>query len=127
MPVDPFHAAVVHLDGSAEIIVRGAVDLTASDTLTDVLRRGYAHSPRVVVDASAITFIDAAGIGGFIRATQEAGADATLVFRSPSPPVVRILDLTGLDAMVSIVDEGDAPSAGSAHPLDGRRQAHDPH
>lgn len=50
------------------------------------------------VDLSGVTFIDSTGIRAMVRADNELRAgERTLIIRSPSAPVMRILELTALD------------------------------
>lgn len=57
----------------------------------------------LVVDCSALTFLDAAGLGVLVGASgacEAAGADLIVV--DPAPCVTRVLGLTGLDQHFSI-------------------------
>lgn len=64
----------------------------------------------VALDCSGLTFVDAAGLGLFVRtrsACETRGAKFTLV--DPSGCLVRLLSITGLDAMFLTMLEGSGP------------------
>jgi anti-sigma B factor antagonist len=64
---------------------------------------GPAPSPATsvaVVDVTAVTFIDCYGLGFLMRCTQSArGPGRRPLLRGPTPPVQRVLGLTGLTAL----------------------------
>lgn len=80
------------------VTIAGEIDMLTAPTLRE--RLGQAMGPRgtvVVVDASAVTFIDCAGLRELLAAhTRLAVSGRTLVVRSPSRPVAELLELTGL-------------------------------
>ena len=66
----------------------------------------------LLLDLSAVTAIDAAGIGALV-ALQAAGIYVTLV--NPTPPLRQALQLTGLGSMFEVlVAQGDAAFEGHA-------------
>ncbi|MDP2774135.1 MAG: STAS domain-containing protein [Nocardioides sp.] len=81
------------------VVLAGEVDLAAASTvrvcLRDLMVDGATH---VLVDLSAVTFMDSTGLGMLVAARKQAR-----VFRgsfglvAPSPPVARVLSLTALD------------------------------
>jgi len=64
---------------------------------------GQARSPMTsvaVADVSAVTFIDCYGVGFLVRCIQSARASGHRpILRGPTPPVQRVLRLTGLTAL----------------------------
>jgi anti-sigma B factor antagonist len=61
------------------------------------------------IDCSGLTFIDASGLGLFVaihRACDARGAKLMIV--DPSPRVVQLLELTGLDAVLDVRRNGSA-------------------
>ncbi len=57
----------------------------------------------VVVDLREVTAIDAGGVGGLLRLRQMlARRGARLTIQAASPRVLRVLHLTGLDAILGI-------------------------
>jgi anti-anti-sigma factor len=97
----------VVLDGSTVRLI-GELDLAgvplARAALSSVDSDGDVDGGgEVAVDCSALTFLDAAGLGvlvGARRACQAAGGDLVIV--DPARCVTRLLTLTGLDPQFSI-------------------------
>lgn len=89
-------------DSEAVIALGGVLDLTAGDVLAHVVDAAVADgAARVVLDLSDLDFVDAAGVGRLVGARNlAAGAGALLVVRSPSEAAARILELTGLAALL---------------------------
>jgi anti-anti-sigma factor len=64
----------------------------------------------VELDCSGLTFIDASGLkmlGAIHYACARRGAKLLIV--NPSPCVIRLLELTGLDALFAVCAESSAP------------------
>ena len=74
------------------VAVAGELDAATAGQLT---RRLAAPPTVTVIDLSDVTFIDAGGLRALIDATGCAGANRRRL-RSPSRPVVRICEITGL-------------------------------
>jgi anti-sigma B factor antagonist len=84
------------------LTVRGEVDLASAPKLAaalgDLIDRGHT---RLAVDLSAVEFIDSSGLGvlvGSLKRLREEGGD--LVLCGASPPVLRIIELTGLERLL---------------------------
>jgi anti-sigma B factor antagonist len=98
-------------DESARAVLSatGALDLQSRGELLEAARTSL-NGPitALVLDLSAITFIDSSGIGALVQLFGDsADADIPFVIRDPSARVTRILDLTGLlDAWT--IERGDA-------------------
>jgi len=72
----------------------------------------------VAVDLSEVTFMDSAGLAALARAAaQYDEQDRSLVIRNPSRAVLRVLTLTGLDALIASSDSLSA-DAGADDLLD---------
>ena len=93
-----------HREGDAIVIViRGELDMASApaalDLLTSAIREGD-----VVIDASELSFIDSSGIRSLVEAQREAnlgiGTGRVVTVRNPSTPVRRVLEVTGLDALI---------------------------
>jgi anti-sigma B factor antagonist len=68
-----------------------------------VLAAAAARNPRIIIDLSALEYIDCCALGvlGRVRAqARQAGGD--LVLAAPRGPVQRLLDLTGLIGVFSV-------------------------
>ena len=66
------------------------------------VRRGLANDD-VAVDLAAVTFMDSSGISVLIGAhRQSADLGHRLTLRFPSPAVVKVLKITGVDEVLTI-------------------------
>ena len=100
MPDDRF--PVTWSGRAAVVTVPVELDLTIADGLRDallgVLNEGALG---LVVDMTATTFCDSAGISAITRAVRRASAhDATMRLAVVSPAVLRVLDLVGIDRLI---------------------------
>lgn len=95
----------------AEIVLslRGELDLWTRSQFVAALALIEGTEARIVFDLADLDFIDAGNIGLIHQAVRLARTRGTqVVLRSPSPLVLRILDLTGLGASVSSPEELDS-------------------
>jgi len=88
------------VDGNDAIVVAtGEIDVHTASALHDAIDRAPAGT-RVVVDLSAVTFMDSSGLGVLVAAQQRrAGA---LVVRGPCASVAKVLAYTGLDHVLVV-------------------------
>lgn len=89
------------------------IDLTISDAvreaLLSVLDQGALG---LVIDMTATTFCDSAGITALVRAFRRAAANgATMRLAVSAPPVLRIFSLVGIDRLIDIYPSADAARA----------------
>lgn len=73
---------------------------------------GLANVPRLVIDLSAVPFMDSAGLGaliGGIRRTRENNGEVSVVCSRPT--LTRLLHTTGFDRIVPVVEDVDAAIA----------------
>jgi anti-sigma B factor antagonist len=64
-----------------------------------------AASPRLIIDMSAVPFVDSAGLGaliGGIRRARELGGDVAVACNRPT--LVRLLRTTGFDRIVTVAE-----------------------
>jgi anti-sigma B factor antagonist len=99
------------LDASGEAaIVRLAGELDAHDAprMRELFTRavdavGSAGTPRLVLDLSALEFLDSTALGtmiGALRRVREAGGDMAVVL--PETTARRIFEVTGLDTVLDV-------------------------
>jgi anti-sigma B factor antagonist len=85
--------------------VRGEIDLSNASELRDALAQaGDVGGGRVVVDLSAVEFLDSTALGVLVagaKRLREDGGD--LVIRAPQPRIRRVFELTGLDRVFDLV------------------------
>ena len=95
-PVWVGRVAIVTLP--AEIDLSNA-ELVRQDLLS-VMAQG---ATRVIADMTATTFCDSAGIAALVRVVQQATAHGSgLRLAASTPPVARVLALTGVDKLIEV-------------------------
>lgn len=90
-------------DGQSVLLVSGEIDLQVADELRDAGLTAAARGE--AIDLSQVTFIDSSGLAALIainNEVQDLGRQLTLA--APSTPVRRILEVTGLNDVFTIVD-----------------------
>jgi anti-anti-sigma factor len=100
----PGTIAILRQNGERVMVLSGEIDVDAVQAFE--ARTGSAGpAPSLttsvaVADVSAVTFIDCYGLGFLVRCTQSARESGRRpVLRGPTPPVQRVLGLTGLTAL----------------------------
>jgi anti-anti-sigma factor len=89
----------------------GDLDVVAAPAEFQRLIEGTQAGDRVELDLGAVKFADSSGISMLISAkTHFDGVGTELVLVNPSPPVSRLLMLTGLTDTFAIHDETPEPS-----------------
>ena len=88
------------LDAATTVLaVEGELDLASAPnlkwTLTDLISGG---ARRIVLDLSAVTFIDSTALGVLVGIHRGLPADGRMAIARPGAEVMNILELTGLDA-----------------------------
>ncbi len=101
-------------DGLGVIELTGEVDLyTAPRFKDDLLALIDEGVVRIVIDLSQVTFIDSTALGVIIGGVKRLHEhDGRLALVASSRPVERILDITGLDRVLTIFDTREAALAG---------------
>jgi anti-sigma B factor antagonist len=78
------------------VLAAGEIDATT----TDLFRAALAGPTVATIDLSAVTFMASAGLNELVRAVRDATSEGRqLRVVAVSPPVARLLDLTGLSAL----------------------------
>jgi len=86
-------------DGGVVVEIRGEIDVSCADRLSDVLvdTASQLRPARVVVDLMHVTFIDSTGVGALVAGRNAAHAlGIPFTVRRPSPFVITQLRQTGL-------------------------------
>ncbi|MFI8194531.1 STAS domain-containing protein [Streptomyces sp. NPDC085946] len=84
--------------GAWVVAAHGAYDLDSITPLEAALRTAVREHPKVILDASGITFADSTLLNLLIL-THQAG---TLRLAAPSQPLQRICEITGVDKLLEI-------------------------
>lgn len=110
MAMDAADLTVTVSPDAALLTLSGEVDVNTVPGWQEMATEALQHKPStVVVDLSAVTFMDSSGLGVLavlVRATR--GTGATLYAVRPCPVVRRVITVCGLDGYFTFVDEADA-------------------
>lgn len=85
--------------GITVLTVQGSIDLESRARLLDAGHDALRGEGAVglVLDLSAVGFVDSSGIGAFVDLARQAeDSDLSFAIRNPSPRVLRVLQVTGL-------------------------------
>lgn len=96
--------------------VRGEVDRFVAPRLERVMQRMLRDGiSQLVIDCQGIEFIDSAGLGAILQAYIRAKAQgATVTLHRPDASICRLLQVTGLDGVVSVSEPIAEPHEGVA-------------
>lgn len=87
------------------VIAEGQIDSHTSTSLDDVLS-SLSSNDDVAVNLSKVTFIDSSGLRVLVRAhKRQLGSGGRLTVLSPSEPVSRLFEITGLTSELAIIAE----------------------
>ncbi|MEU6684583.1 STAS domain-containing protein [Streptomyces sp. NPDC046832] len=102
----PDGAAVVQYEwrGAWVVIARGSYDMDSITPLADAMAAAVRKHPKVVLDASGITFADSTLLNLLIL-THQTGA---LRVVAPSLQLQRLCEITGVDSLLETRDSIDA-------------------
>ena len=105
-----------HTDGVATVVATGELDLVTAPALRAALEEAaldhigegwvreeaVALAPeRIVVGLATVTFLDSTGLGALVHGWRLASdQDIKLTLRDASPPVWRVITVTGLDDLL---------------------------
>jgi anti-sigma B factor antagonist len=97
------------MGNKAVVAVAGEIDVYTSpllqERLVEVLRDGSAS---IVLDLSAVTFLDSTGLGVLITGLKRCrSADGDLVLVTAQPNVLKVLEITGLNDVFQVHDSVD--------------------
>ena len=90
-------------DGAIIVAFEGDVDLEHSPKARTALLESIGRGSRVVVDMSAVSYIDSSGIASMVEAYQNARKEGKgFVLAAVSEPAMRVLGLARLDKVFTI-------------------------
>ncbi|MGA5207458.1 STAS domain-containing protein [Streptomyces variegatus] len=93
--------------GAWVVVARGAYDMDSITPLADALDAAVRNHPKVILDASGITFADSSLLNLLIL-THQAG---TLRVVAPAPQLQRLCEITGVDSILETRDSVDDAAA----------------
>ena len=90
-------------DGHAVVGLRGELDVNDAAGVTVALADVVVGHPGIIIDLTALDFIDCSGLWALTRAREQAGrAGGGLLLAAPQQLVLRVLALTGLADVVPV-------------------------
>ncbi|HEY6757949.1 MAG TPA: STAS domain-containing protein [Baekduia sp.] len=105
---EPFSVAVADAGGRLLVTVRGELDLATAPQLEEALVPPLREGGAAVLDLRELEFMDSTGVRVIVAAhvaAKESGGSLALVRTDPEGPVGRVLEISGLDAILTLVDE----------------------
>lgn len=103
---------------TAAISADGEIDLATVTTLRSAIAKAMKSGARhLTLNLDNVSYIDSSGLGTLIGTHKRiAAAGGTLTVRCSQPRVLRLLTITGLDRVLTIVqDENAGPAAANAN------------
>jgi anti-sigma B factor antagonist len=109
-------------DGHVVVILRGELDVTDAADAEAAITALVAPGRCLIIDMSALDFIDCSSLGALVRAHALARrADGDMVLAAPQRHALRLLVLTGKDHEFLVHASVAAAVAGVARPPDAVR------
>lgn len=95
--------SAVHEGGAVRLLVSGDVDVTAAGRFREYLAGALDLRPAALtVDLGGVTFLDSTGLSALVYALHRASdAGIGLVVTNPRPQVRRLLEVTGMLAVLT--------------------------
>lgn len=91
------------LEGSTLIQIEGEIDLSTVPQFERELTANVEAGRNVLVDLTAVDFMDSTGIGVLVRASNRAREEGAEVSLACGPGSVRrVLEVSGLDKMITV-------------------------
>jgi anti-sigma B factor antagonist len=99
---------VIEKQGVSIVILKGDVDLESSPAAREILLKTINGAGRVLVDLSAVNYIDSSGVASLVEALQASKKDHTqFALAAVSEPTRRVLELARLDKVFTMHDSID--------------------
>jgi anti-anti-sigma factor len=105
---EPFSVAVQEADARRVVAARGELDLATAPQLEAVVLPPLRDGGSVLLDLRGLSFMDSTGVRVIVAAqlaAEEHGGHFALVRCPPEGPVGRVLEISGLDAVLDLVDD----------------------
>lgn len=91
--------------GGYVITVKGEVDLYSSPELREAILRGAKGSPaKLGIHLGEVAYMDSSGVATLVEGLKASGGKGKFFLVAPSQSVMKVLQLSRLDAVFDIVD-----------------------
>lgn len=117
-----FDCYIERADDRAVVVARGEIDLQTAPEMQSCIEEAIKSYPVVVVDMSAVDFMDSTALSVLIQARSQLDAGTTLSLAAPSTAVQRILDVTGASDYFDIYTTREAAGTSSGPSPGGARE-----
>jgi anti-anti-sigma factor len=103
----PFSVTVERSGARTVVAVRGELDLATAPELEEVLLPPLREGVAVALDLRPLDFMDSTGVRVVVAAHLAAQEHATVltVVVAGGGPIARVLEISGLDAMLTVADD----------------------
>ena len=108
----PFEIAVEEHKDFVLVRLVGEIDLAAVNAVESTLLPLEKRFPNVMIDLRGVSFLDSSGLRAIVSAharSREGGFELKIV-RGPKQ-VQKLLNVTGLDELLPLIDAGELPGA----------------
>lgn len=106
---------VTNVNGAAVVALTGDVDLQTSPSVRQKLLESLEQYTRIVVDLSAVNYIDSSGVASLVEAFQVSRKRGTFfALANVSTAAMRVLSLARLDKVFTIHPSVEAALAAQA-------------
>jgi anti-anti-sigma factor len=105
-----FSMATEEREGAAVVTLHGELDIATAPQVEEAVVGRVRDGGRVVLDLRGLEFMDSSGVRVIVAAhgaAQEGGGRLTVVRAAPGGPVQRVLEISGLEGVLELVDEPD--------------------
>jgi anti-anti-sigma factor len=104
----PFSVTVDDHDGHVLVSARGELDLATASELEAAVLPVVSGGGHAIVDLRGLEFMDSSGVRVIVAAHLAAGENGgrlSLVRLTPGTPIHRVLEISGLDGVLDLVDD----------------------
>jgi anti-anti-sigma factor len=104
---EPFAVVVEQADDRIVVAVRGELDLATAPALEEALLPPLRAGASATLDLRGLQFMDSTGVRVIVAAhlAAEEHGGALKICAVPAGPVARVLEISGLDAVLDLVDD----------------------
>ncbi len=102
----PFRVERSRRGDAVVVAAAGEIDLATIDAVREELTAARTEAARVVLDLREVEFLDSCGLRLIVEADRDAEKEGwTFVVVRPRDQVQRLLDVAGLSARLTVVDD----------------------
>lgn len=116
-PVSDSALSVRYVTGADRpiVAVAGEIDLCTAAKFRAALEQALDGHDRLEVDLRQTSFMDSTGLAILVAASQRLGrVPGALVLRHPNPMIRRLLEISGMDELIVVENDGSGSAAGGA-------------